>query len=48
MVFHAESLGAAWDRVKEDVYYTAGVWDRDQVVINEFIVPPDGYLYGAE
>jgi uncharacterized protein YciI len=48
LVFHSESLDSAWARVKEDEYYTAGVWDREKVVVNEFITPPEGHLYGAE
>lgn len=48
LIFHSESLETAWDRLKEDEYYTAGVWDKDKMVVNEFISPPEGYLYGAE
>lgn len=48
LVFHSESLETAWARVKEDVYYTAGVWDKEKIVVNEFITPPEGHLYGAD
>jgi len=48
MIFHAESLETAWDRIKGDVYYTAGVWDTGKVVIEDFITPPEGYLYPKE
>ena len=45
MIFHSESLDTAWERIREDVYYTAGVWDKDKVVVNQFINPPEGALY---
>lgn len=45
MIFHSETLDTAWERIKEDVYWTAGVWDRDRLVINQFITPPEGALY---
>jgi hypothetical protein len=37
MIFHSDSLDTAWDRIKGDVYYTAGVWDSDRIVVEEFI-----------
>lgn len=45
MIFHSESLDRAWERVREDVYYTAGVWDKEKLVLNQFINPPEGALY---
>lgn len=45
MIFHSESLETAWERIREDVYYTAGVWDKDKVAVNQFINPPEGALY---
>jgi hypothetical protein len=48
MIFHSESLENAWERIKGDVYYTAGVWDSGRVAVEEFIQPPEGYLYPAE
>jgi hypothetical protein len=48
MIFHSESLDTAWKRIKEDIYYTGGVWDLDRVVVNEFIQPPPGLLYPNE
>ena len=48
MIFHSESLETARERIKGDVYYTAGVWDTGKVVIEEFITPPEGYLYPKE
>jgi hypothetical protein len=45
MIFHSDTLDSAWERIKTDVYYTAGVWDQSRVVVEEFITPPEGYLY---
>jgi hypothetical protein len=48
MIFHSDTLDSAWERIKSDVYYTAGVWDQGRVVVEEFITPPEGYLYPKE
>lgn len=48
MIFHSDSLDTAWERIKEDVYYTAGVWDKGQIVVNEFTQPPPGSLYPVD
>ncbi|ORX37025.1 hypothetical protein BD324DRAFT_624531 [Kockovaella imperatae] len=37
MVFRAISLDHAWKRIKEDIYYTDGVWDKEKCVVREFI-----------
>jgi hypothetical protein len=48
MLFHSESLSTAWERIKSDVYYTGQVWDTERIVLEEFITPPEGYLYPKE
>jgi hypothetical protein len=48
MIFHSDTLDTAWERIRSDVYYTAGVWDQGRVVVEEFITPPAGYLYPKE
>jgi hypothetical protein len=40
LLMHQPSLSAMWDRIRADVYYTAGVWDRDAVRVHEFIPAP--------
>ena len=37
LVFRATSLDEAWKRVKDDVYWTEGVWDAEKCVVEEFI-----------
>ena len=37
MIFRAPSLDQAWKRIKEDIYYTAGVWNKEECVVKEFI-----------
>lgn len=29
-----------WDRIKSDIYWTAGVWDKEKTVVHEFIPAP--------
>ncbi|OCF35077.1 hypothetical protein I316_03117 [Kwoniella heveanensis BCC8398] len=42
MFFRYPSIGDTWKRVKEDVYWTEGVWDRGKVQVGEFLrVPSD-------
>jgi uncharacterized protein YciI len=41
MIVRAKSLDEAWERVRSDVYYTEGVWDRGRVVVEEFIKHPE-------
>jgi hypothetical protein len=48
MIFHSDTLDSAFERIRSDVYYTAGVWDKGRVVVEEFITPPEGYLYPME
>ncbi|WVQ84262.1 hypothetical protein IAT38_006414 [Cryptococcus sp. DSM 104549] len=40
LVMRAPSLDDMWKRVKEDVYWTAGVWDHDKVTVGEFVKVP--------
>lgn len=40
MMFRFPSLEDTWNRIKEDVYWTGGVWDKDKVVVEEFCVAP--------
>ena len=37
LIFRAVSLDKAWERIKEDIYWTAGVWDAEKCVVREFI-----------
>ena len=37
LLFRADSLEDAWKRIRDDVYWTAGVWDQDRCVVEEFI-----------
>jgi hypothetical protein len=48
MIFHSDTLDSALERIRSDVYYTTGVWDKGRVVVEEFITPPEGYLYPKE
>lgn len=40
MLLRYPSLEAAWARVRDDVYWTAGVWDPERTVVEEFCEPP--------
>lgn len=31
------SLEDMWRRIKDDIYWTAGVWDREKCQVGEFI-----------
>jgi hypothetical protein len=43
------SLADAWARVKQDVYWTAGVWDPERTVVEQFCEPPPaGTVPGVE
>ncbi|WVQ96568.1 hypothetical protein IAU59_003673 [Kwoniella sp. CBS 9459] len=42
MFFRYPSIEDTWKRVREDVYWTEGVWDKDRVQVGEFLrVPSD-------
>jgi len=36
MVYSAASIDEVWKLVKEDVYYTGGVWDKERLQITPF------------
>ncbi|KAL7422876.1 hypothetical protein Q5752_002173 [Cryptotrichosporon argae] len=36
-VYKMPSREAVWERIKADVYWTAGVWDKDRVFVEECI-----------
>jgi hypothetical protein len=31
------SLEDAWARVKDDVYWTANIWDKERVIVEELL-----------
>jgi len=33
LVYEAESIDVVWKLIKEDIYYTGGVWDKDRLQI---------------
>jgi len=37
LLFRAKSLDEAWVRIRDDVYWTEGVWERGKCVVEEFI-----------
>jgi hypothetical protein len=37
MIYKFDTLEACLARIKEDVYYTAGVWDRENMRIEQFL-----------
>ncbi|KAJ7258435.1 hypothetical protein B0H12DRAFT_1014890 [Mycena haematopus] len=37
MIFEAESLATVKSLIESDIYYTAGVWDPEQLVILPFV-----------
>ncbi len=40
MHFKMASLDDVWARIKEDKYWTGGVWDKENVKVHEFIKAP--------
>ncbi|BEJ01839.1 hypothetical protein CcaverHIS631_0605210 [Cutaneotrichosporon cavernicola] len=40
MMLRYPSLEEAWERVKADVYWTAGVWDHDRTFVTHIADPP--------
>nr|XP_019045170.1 hypothetical protein I302_05558 [Kwoniella bestiolae CBS 10118]OCF24100.1 hypothetical protein I302_05558 [Kwoniella bestiolae CBS 10118] len=40
MFFRFKSTSEVWNRLKEDVYYTGDVWDKDKIQVGEFIKLP--------
>ncbi|WVQ70676.1 hypothetical protein IAR50_000198 [Cryptococcus sp. DSM 104548] len=37
MVYKMDTLEQVWDRLKEDVYWRAGVWDQKRVFVEELL-----------
>lgn len=37
MILHAEHLDQAWSIIRDDIYWTEGVWDREKGRVEEFI-----------
>ena len=35
MIFVYDTLEEAWDRLKKDAYWTAWVWDKDRIIVEE-------------
>lgn len=49
LLLRYDSLEEAWARVRADVYWTAGVWDHDRLVLEQFCEPPAaGTVPGVE
>lgn len=41
MIIRAKDLDAAWARIKDDVYWTGNVWDKEAMRIEQLISHPD-------
>lgn len=37
MMYVMPDLDAVWERLKEDVYWTADIWDKDRVIVEELL-----------
>ncbi|KAK6906607.1 hypothetical protein I203_100593 [Kwoniella mangroviensis CBS 8507] len=37
MVYQMNSLEDVWDRLKEDVYWRANIWDKEKLIVEELI-----------
>jgi hypothetical protein len=37
MVYELPNLAAVWDRLKEDVYWRADIWDKEKIIVEELI-----------
>ncbi|WVQ85957.1 hypothetical protein IAT38_008125 [Cryptococcus sp. DSM 104549] len=37
MVYKMDTLEQVWDRLKEDVYWRADIWDKDRIIVEELI-----------
>jgi hypothetical protein len=40
MIFRFPTLDACWDRIKEDVYWSAGVWDKEGARVDQLLAAP--------
>ncbi|WVF68225.1 hypothetical protein IAT40_002990 [Kwoniella sp. CBS 6097] len=36
-VWQMDNLEKVWERIKEDVYWRAGVWDKEKLVVEELL-----------
>lgn len=36
-IFVFPSLNDVWNRLKEDVYWTSDIWDKDRIIVEELI-----------
>ncbi|WWD18858.1 hypothetical protein CI109_103313 [Kwoniella shandongensis] len=41
MFFRLPTLEDVWKRVKEDVYWSEGIWDKEKTVVGQFIKGPE-------
>ncbi|KAK8850517.1 hypothetical protein IAR55_004435 [Kwoniella newhampshirensis] len=37
MVYKMDTLDQVWDRLKEDVYWRADIWDKEKIIVDELI-----------
>ena len=37
MIYVMPSLDDVWKRLKEDVYWTAGIWDKERLIVEELL-----------
>ncbi len=37
MILKFDNLDECWARLKRDVYWTQGVWDKERVIVEELI-----------
>ncbi|WVO17429.1 hypothetical protein L204_105121 [Cryptococcus depauperatus] len=37
MVYQMDTLEQVWDRLKEDVYWKAGIWDQEKIIVEELL-----------
>lgn len=37
MIFRMNTIDEVWERIKDDVYWTEGIWDKEKGDVKEFI-----------
>ncbi|KAF9453920.1 hypothetical protein P691DRAFT_811686 [Macrolepiota fuliginosa MF-IS2] len=37
-IFEAENIDQVWDAIKNDVYYTSGVWDTEKLTVTPYLI----------
>lgn len=37
MVYKMDTLEQVWTRLKEDVYWRAGIWDKERIIVEELL-----------